>query len=340
MEETKMQSGSSSALDEMHEVLAKREEIFTQREAQIENRMKELKAYELRVMEAAKKLKADNEQFKKLVEQKNLEFIEKQNAIDKEWEKIHAYEENCKRSMERVIEEQVKLQEKDNAQLEAAFKTEQESIADTSSALDELMASLDTSDIVPNFGTPLADVELTESVVADVPTEITAETPEVVIDASVVSTEDDLSSSVCEVPETEDVPKFGTQESDAAVGKKEYPDDIPEILKSFDIAAKKVFPKGFVQEVTSERICMAVGTRKIRVFAKGYSKADLPYVCVLEQKKDTKKLQQEIVQNNRVQSEWEFDYRENHFTSSMPFTEKTSAEVVLSLCKKVMDEYF
>lgn len=275
----------SNALDEMNEVLAKREEIFTQREKQIENRMNELKNYELRVMEAAKKLQQDNEKFKKLVEEKNAEFIEKQKAIDIEWEKIHEYEEHCKRSMERVIEEQVKLQEKDNAQLEAAFKTEQEKIAGTSSALDELMASLDTSGIVPNFGT--------------------------------LETVDDTENRI-----------------------EEKTDDIPELLKAFEKAAKKVFPKGNVQELIPERFCMIVGTRKIRVFVNGYSKSNLPYVCVLEQKKDSKKLQQDIVQKNRMQSEWEFDYKENHFTSCMPFTDKTSAEVVLTLCKKVMDEYF
>lgn len=264
MEETYSQ-GNSNVLAEMNNVLARKEEIFKQREEQVQEKLRSLEAFEQKLIAQAKQLKADKEAFKEEVSRKEEELAEQRKEIAAKWEEVRSYEAKYQASMEELLSEQVKLQEKDNKQLEQTLQKETEAImASTVSAeLKQLMSELDD-----------------------------------------------------EEPENKEK-------------------EVPPIIKQFEAASYAVFPKGFVIEKTPERICLSIGSREIRIFA-----SDTPEIHVVESRKNDKKLQMEIVQMNRVQSLWQFEYKENHLVGRMQFSSKASAEGVLKEAKKVIEEQF
>ena len=106
------------------------------------------------------------------------------------------------------------------------------------------------------------------------------------------------------------------------------------ILNSFEKVHKKVFPNSYVAEKKNNRLCITVGTREIRIFA-----GEQCEIHIVE-KKESNKMDSEVVYLNRLQTEWTFNYKDNHLMAVKALDEKTVPETVLRQAKKAISEYF
>ena len=107
------------------------------------------------------------------------------------------------------------------------------------------------------------------------------------------------------------------------------------MLESYEIAAKNIFPNGYVADKKSHLLCIKVGTRELRIFA-----GDNPEIHIVENKKNGKQMDSEVIHLNRLQTEWSFSFKENHLIAVRSIEESSAPESVLRQTKKAMSEYF
>ena len=258
----------SKILEEMNKALTQKENLFQQREAQIEARMEQLQKFELQLIEKATQIKNEKLAFQKEMEEKEAWLSNQEAEIAQRWEEVRVYESNFQDAIAEILTDHMTLKKEENVQLEAELKAETDGLSLSTSArmLEELIAELNG-------------------------------------------------------------------EKEMAEKASEY--DISNLFVFYENAAKTVFPDSHVIEITPERFRLSVGKREVRIFAKPVLE-----VHVLENRKSDKRIASEIVQMNRIQTQWTFVYEENHLYAKMGFKENASAETVLMQCKKVIDEHF
>lgn len=106
-------------------------------------------------------------------------------------------------------------------------------------------------------------------------------------------------------------------------------------LAMFETASKKIFPNSYIVEKKPDRLCIAAGPRELRIFA-----GENPEIHIVENKKNVKQMDSEVVHLNRLQTEWSFTFKDNHLIAVRQIDEKTAPDVLLRQCKKAISEYF
>lgn len=107
------------------------------------------------------------------------------------------------------------------------------------------------------------------------------------------------------------------------------------ILTAYEAASKKVFPNCYVIEKKPQRLCIAVGTRELRIFA-----GENPEIHIVENKKNEKQMDTDVIHLNRLQTDWSFTFKDNHLIAVKSIDEKTTPEAILRQTKKAISEYY
>lgn len=107
------------------------------------------------------------------------------------------------------------------------------------------------------------------------------------------------------------------------------------LLRQFAKKAEEIFSGGNVLEITDEAFCMGIGDKELRILMQ-----NPPSAAILARREKSKNLMKGINQFNMIQAEWEFSYQDNCLQCRMPFTEATSADVVLQKCADAIKHFF
>lgn len=116
---------------------------------------------------------------------------------------------------------------------------------------------------------------------------------------------------------------------------KEVKDAIPKILKQLNSIVEKE-ESFYVIELTESRLCVQKDEKEIRFFVN----SDSCEVHIIATKQNTKGLQKNMLNLNRIQTTWAFSLEDNHMISRMSFGEKDKPEELLQKVSECIEKYF
>ena len=116
---------------------------------------------------------------------------------------------------------------------------------------------------------------------------------------------------------------------------KEVKDAIPKILKQLNSIVEKE-ESFYVIELTESRLCVQKDEKEIRFFVN----SDSCEVHIIATKQNTKGLQKNMLNLNRIQTTWAFSLEDNHMISRMSFGEKDKPEELLQKVIECIEKYF
>lgn len=127
----------------------------------------------------------------------------------------------------------------------------------------------------------------------------------------------------------------GQGEEPDKTGEADEPEKPLSLLQQFAKKAAEKFPEGKALEITDEAFCMGIGDKELRILMQ-----NPPSAVILARREKSKNLMKGINQFNLIQEEWEFSYQNNCLQCRMPFTEATSADVVLQKSEDAINRFF
>lgn len=132
------------------------------------------------------------------------------------------------------------------------------------------------------------------------------------------------------------VDNLSTPEKMVVEGKtEEVKDGSPKILKQLNSIIEKE-ASFYVIELTEERLCVQKDETEIRFFVN----SDSCEVHIIATKQNTKGLQKNMLNLNRIQTTWAFSLEDNHMISRMPFEEKDKPEELIKKVNDCIEKYF
>lgn len=285
---------TSTVLDQMNQILDEKEAIIDEKQKKLELYQKELKLFENQLVSKTNDLK--KEQLRIEEEHRKLEkrIKEENEKIDMRWSELHEYEANAQNSMEKILQEKLKLEEQSKEKLKEE--------------LDEY-SFISSSENDFNLEALRSSVGLSN-------------------DSSTVSTtmeaEEDAVKS-----KKEDLPKVEEKKVDEATA-----DEIPKFFRMLEKEITKNYPKWNMIEILPERYCLEVSSRpskEIRFFiTEGGARVDV--VMQRKNAKNDRKAQNDVISLARVEPDWNITTEDNSIVCGFDFPINTEVSFVLKKC--------
>lgn len=312
------QERQESLYQKMNAVFEEREALYEKREREIKEYREELRQIEEGILGKQEKLAQEWEGLK--TERENL--AREWEKLDGERKELEAYRESISGELEHILQEKLKLQDMKNERLRQEGEEEAWMLRQSREALDQA-----------ERGLPRMQEETAE------PAGQTLPQPGVGGEQSHKAAEEagweEREEKIAEPDEAEEKAKTTEPDQTGGGDELEEPEGSLSLIQRFAKKAGEIFPEGKKLEITEEAFCMGIGDKELRILMQSP-----PSAFILARREKSKNLMKGINQFNMIQEEWKFSYQNNCLQCRMPFTEATSADLVLQKCADAMKRFF
>lgn len=296
----------------MNAVFQEREALYQKREREIKEYKEELRQIEAGILGEREKLAQEWNSIK--TERENL--AREREKLDGERKELEAYRESISGELEHILQEKLDLQDVKNERLRQEGEEEARMLKQSREALHQAGREL-----------PRMQKETIG------PTEQTLAQPDSGGEQTLKAAEE---AGWGEEPgKMEKTDRGEEPDKMEGSGRAEEPEESLSLTQQFAKKAEEIFPEGNALEITDEAFCMGIGDKELRILMQSP-----PSAVILARREKSKNLMKGINQFNLMQAEWEFSYQNNCLQCKMPFTEATSADVVLQKCADAIKRFF
>ena len=269
-----------------------------------------------------------------ILERVNRIFTEKNKVFEKRELQLKTYHEELKQLEQELLEKANSLQkerdhlEQEKKQLEERWKEIKDYEENAKKGMDEILTQLKLQE---------QENDLLEKKRKEESEEILQGKARLgILEPSFVPETENTSAKSKRKEEVKQESGNNQQKSsgDPSVDAVEVTQNVKILLDS----VKKHFPNAFVEEQKEDFLCVSVGNKELRFFFK--EPVNEAQIYAIRKGGGTdRELQQQIAKANQIQQEWEFSCKDNHLTSTMPFTNETDFEIVAKKCAECINKY-